>query len=191
MEPAGRLAVGVISLRSDLRPGDIGDVVGLHGRLYAAEHGFDSTFEAYVAGPLASFACAGSPRERIWLAERGGRLVGCIAIVAGEAARSGTGGKTGADAETDTDTDSGAAAQLRWLLVDPAARGCGLGTTLLHGAIEFARAAGYRSVFLWTVEALEAAARLYRAAGFARVERRPLRLWGVDVVEERYELRFP
>ena len=159
-------APGLVAIRTTLRPGDVGEIVRLHGVLYAREHGFDATFEAYVAGPLAAFVIAGSPRERIWIAEREGRVVGCIAIVAA----------------------SDEVAQLRWYLVDPSARGLGLGTMLLSEAISFSRAQGYRSIILWTVSALEAAARLYRAAGFRLGEEKPGRHWSVDVVEQEYEL---
>jgi GNAT superfamily N-acetyltransferase len=155
-----------ITLRTDLRPGDIGNIIYWHGVLYAREYGFDHTFEAYVAGPLADFVLHGSERQRLWLAERQDRLVGCIAIVA-------------ATAE---------AAQLRWFLVDPTVRGQGLGTRLLREAIGFCQACGFRSVLLWTVSSLESAARLYRAAGFRKVEETPGRGWGVDVIEEQYTL---
>jgi GNAT superfamily N-acetyltransferase len=156
-----------VTLRHDLRPGDVGGVVKMHGLLYRDE-GFDATFEAYVASPLAAFVLRGSPRERLWLAERVGTLVGCIAIVA----------------------ESEPVAQLRWYLVAPEARGHGLGTRLLTEAIGFSRDAGYERVILWTVSALETAARIYRAAGFTRVETVPGRRWGVDVVEEKYELNL-
>jgi GNAT superfamily N-acetyltransferase len=158
--------VSAVQVRTSLRPGDIGEIVRLHGILYAHEHGFDPTFEAYVAEPLAKFAISASPRERLWIAERDGAIVGCVAIVAA----------------------SPEAGQLRWFLVDPAARGHGLGARLLDEAIAFGRDRGYRSIVLWTVSALEAAARLYRAKGFARTERKPGRLWGADVVEEKYEM---
>jgi ribosomal protein S18 acetylase RimI-like enzyme len=141
-------------------------VVYLHGVIYARERGFDPTFEAYVAGPLSEFVRAGNPRERLWLAERGGRLVGCVAIVA-------AGPRT---------------AQLRWFLVDPAVRGSGLGKRLLDEAIAFCRDCGYEEVILWTESALAAAARLYRSAGFRKTEEKPGRVWGVDLVEEKYEL---
>src|SRR5262245_58734437 len=158
-----------IVIRTKLQPGDLGEVVRLHGVLYAREQGFDPTFEAYVAGPLATFVRTGSERERIWIAEREGRLVGCVAIV--EA--------------------SPGVAQLRWFLVAPEARGAGLGTRLLREAIAFARDQGNRSVVLWTVSALTAAARLYAAAGFRKVEEKPGTAWGVEVVEEKYELGLP
>src|SRR5438128_2017040 len=155
-----------LTVRTDLRPGDLGSIIHLHGVLYAREYGFDATFEAYVAGPLAEFVRSSSPRERLWIAERDNRIVGCVAIVA-------------ASPET---------AQLRWFLVDPSARGMGLGRKLLHEAVVFARECGYRNVILWTVRALTAAAHLYRAVGFRMVEEIPGRKWGADVVEEKYEL---
>jgi N-acetylglutamate synthase-like GNAT family acetyltransferase len=154
-----------VTLRTSLQPGDLGGIVRLHGTVYARECGFDPTFEAYVAGPLADFVRSHSDRERLWIAERDGRLVGCIAIVA-------------ASART---------AQLRWFLVEPTARGAGLGTRLLEEAVAFCRESGYDNLFLWTVSALTTAARRYQTAGFRKVEERPGRLWGVDVVEEKYE----
>lgn len=155
-----------VTLRTHLAPGDLGELVHLHGVLYAREHGFDHTFEAYVARPLAEFVLAASPRERLWIAECDSRRVGCVAIVA----------------------SSSEIAQLRWFLVDPSARGIGLGKRLLNEAVDFCEASGYRAVTLWTVSALAAAAGLYRRAGFQRVEQKPAKKWGVDVVEEKYEL---
>jgi GNAT superfamily N-acetyltransferase len=152
-----------------LQPGDIGDIVHMHGVIYAREYGFDHTFEAYVAGPLADCVRAASPRDRIWIAERAGEIVGCIAIVAA----------------------SEKVAQLRWFLVDPAARGLGLGKKLIHEALAFCKAMGYRSIILWTVSALTAAAHLYQAAGFKKVEEKPGHQWGVAVIEEKYELILP
>ncbi len=161
-------AAAGIALRYELRPGDVGAVVTAHGLLYSREQGFDATFEAYVAGPLAAFVLRESPRERLWLAERDGRLVGCIAIVA----------------------DREAVAQLRWFLVMPEARGAGLGRRLIEEAVGFCSGAGYDRIMLWTVSALEAAAHLYTSTGFRRVEAIPRRRWGVDVVEEKYELEL-
>ncbi len=157
-----------VTLRDDLRPGDLGRLVWLHGTVYAQEYGFDPTFEAYVAGPLAKFVRQHSARDRLWIAERGARIVGCIAVVGASASQ----------------------AQLRWFLVDPAARGQGLGRALMDAAVQFCGACGYESAFLWTVSALTAAARLYQELGFTKVEERPSHLWGVDVVEERYLLKL-
>jgi ribosomal protein S18 acetylase RimI-like enzyme len=153
-----------IALRHELKPGDLGSIVHLHGTVYAREYGFDPTFEAYVAGPLAQFVLTRSERDRLWIAERGEHLVGSIAIVG----------------------VSDKEAQLRWFLVDPSARGCGLGKRLLNEAMTFCRQCDYESVFLWTVSALTAAARLYRSAGFNEVEEKPGQHWGVAVVEEKY-----
>jgi GNAT superfamily N-acetyltransferase len=152
--------------RNELKPGDIGRIVALHGTIYAQEYGFDSTFEAYVAGPLADFVLNARPQDRIWIAEQDEEIVGCVAIV----------------------STSPNEAQLRWYLVAPSARGHGLGKRLLDAAIDYCRHAGFRSVFLWTVSELDAAARLYRAAGFVKVEEKAERRWGVDVVEEEYVL---
>jgi N-acetylglutamate synthase-like GNAT family acetyltransferase len=159
-------AEGAVALRTELRPGDVGWIVSRHGVLYSREYGFDPTFEVYVAGPLADMVRSASPRDRLWIAERDGRAVGCIAIVA-------AGPRT---------------AQLRWFLVEPDARGSGLGRCLLSEAVAFCKESGYDAVILWTVSALAAAAHLYRSAGFRKVEEKPVRRWGVDVIEEKYEL---
>lgn len=155
-------------MRHDLQPGDLGYIVYLHGPVYAREYGFDSTFEAYVASPLAEFVRSRSDRDRLWIAERDSRVFGCIAIV-------GT-------SETE--------AQLRWFLVDPSARGMGIGRRLISDAVSFCQRRGYESIFLWTVSVLTAAARLYRSAGFEKVEERRVKQWGVDLVEERYVRRL-
>jgi ribosomal protein S18 acetylase RimI-like enzyme len=156
------------TIRHELRPGDLGAIIQLHGTTYAREYGFDATFEAYVAEPLAVLVRTQSRRDRLWIAERESRLVGCIAIVG----------------------VSDKEAQLRWFLVDPAARGTGLGKHLIREAVAHCRETGYESVFLWTVGALETAAHLYRSFGFRKVEANPGRLWGVDVVEEKYVLNL-
>jgi N-acetylglutamate synthase-like GNAT family acetyltransferase len=157
---------GGITLRTTLRSGDLGTIVYLHGVLYARESGFDPTFEAYVAGPLAEFVRSASDRERLWIAERDGQIIGCVAIVAVAAE----------------------IAQLRWFLVDPSARGQGLGKLLLRQAILFCKDCGYKSVVLWTESSLETAAHLYQSVGFRRVEEKPGRMWGRKVVEEKYQL---
>lgn len=157
-----------VTIRHDLRPGDLGRVTAQHGVLYAAEYSFDHTFEAYVAETLGEFGRTARPgRDRLWLAERDGRLAGSIGIVGRE----------------------GGAAQLRWFLVAPEARGRGLGRRLVEEALAFCRAAGYRSVFLWTVNPLTAAARQYTAAGFRPTEEKDLQaMWGTTLAEQRYDL---
>lgn len=157
-----------VTIRHDLRPGDLGRVAEQHGVLYAEEYGFDQTFEAYVAQSLAEFGLSTERgRSRLWLAERDGRLVGSIGMVGRE----------------------GGAAQLRWMLVSPQARGGGLGGRLIAQSLAFCRDMGATTVYLWTVHVLSAAARLYTAAGFRLTEQRPLAaLWGTTLAEQRYDL---
>jgi ribosomal protein S18 acetylase RimI-like enzyme len=157
-----------ITLRTELRPGDLEYIVYLHGVIYARERGFDHSFGAYVAEPLAAMVRAGSPRDKLWLAERAGRIIGCVAMV-------GVSPKT---------------AQLRWFLVDPAARGAGLGRRLLKEAIQFCREAGYEEIVLWTESALQVAAHLYQSFGFRKTEEKPGVIWGVELIEEKYEMRL-
>jgi N-acetylglutamate synthase-like GNAT family acetyltransferase len=156
----------VISIRNDLKPGDVGYITYMHGILYAPMQGWDYTFDGYVAVPLAEFAKSHSSRERIWIAEKGGRIVGSAAIV----------------------KFSEKEAQLRWLLLDPDVRGKGLGRRLLEEALDFCRKAEYSSVFLWTVNTLHAAAMLYQSVGFKETEELTHELWGSIVTEVRYEL---
>jgi N-acetylglutamate synthase-like GNAT family acetyltransferase len=161
------VAPEAVVLRHDLRAGDIGWVIHRHGVVYAREHGWDPSFEAYVAKTMVGFGLRHDPeRERLWLAELDGRTVGSIAIVS---------------AEDD-------AAQLRWFLVEPECRGMGVGRRLIDEALSFCRATGRRRVFLLTVAGLEAAAHLYAKAGFRLVSSVPAHHWGADVVDERWEL---
>jgi ribosomal protein S18 acetylase RimI-like enzyme len=155
-----------VTIRSTLRPGDIGSVIHLHGTLYAAEYGWDHTFEAYVAGPLSEFARSQSKRERIWIIEKGRVFVGSIAIV---------------EASSDE-------AQLRWFLLHPSIRGQGVGRYLMDEAMRFCREMNYSRVFLLTEKSLLAAAKLYEGYGFELTEEKTHELWGSVITEQRYEL---
>ncbi|TFH51813.1 MAG: N-acetyltransferase [Methanothrix sp.] len=157
---------GLVSIRHDLRPGDVGYMTYLHGTLYAPEQGWDHTFDAYVAIPLAEFAKSKSLRERIWIVEKEGRIIGSAAIV----------------------KFSEKEAQLRWLLLHPEVRGRGLGRRLVEDALDFCRDVGYSSVFLWTVNTLPIAAQLYQSVGFKQTDELTHELWGSTVTEVRYEL---
>jgi cytosine/creatinine deaminase len=157
-----------ISIRHHLLPGDVGYITYLHAILYAQQQGWDHTFDTYVAIPLAQFAMRCRPRERIWIAEKEGRIVGCAAII-----------------ELTENI-----AQLRWLLLHPEARGQGLGRRLVEEALHFCREAGYSSLFLWTVSTLPAAAELYRSVGFRETENVTHEIWGGEVTEAKYELEL-
>jgi GNAT superfamily N-acetyltransferase len=158
---------GEVLIRPLGRPGDLGWVVMAHGEVYAAEYGFNGEFEALVARIVADYAAGpDSDREAAWIAEAGGRRVGCVFLVA-----------------KDADT-----AQLRILLVDPAARGQRLGRRLVAECIGFARRAGYRRMMLWTNEPLAAARHIYVEAGFSLVSEEPHHSFGVDLVGQYYEL---
>jgi GNAT superfamily N-acetyltransferase len=148
-------------------PGDLGWVVMSHGEIYAAEFGWNGDMEALVARIVADYAADHDPtREAAWIAELDGRRVGCVFCVAADEAT----------------------AQLRILLVDPSARGRGLGKALVDTCIEFARNASYRRMRLWTNDPLVAARRIYLAAGFSLVAAEPHHSFGVDLVGETYEL---
>jgi GNAT superfamily N-acetyltransferase len=155
-------------IRNNLKPGDMGTIIYLHGVIYEKEYGFDYTFEPYVAEPLSKFILHQSDKERIWIAQKDEKVVGSVAIV----------------------KFSGDQAQLRWLLVDPEARGFGLGKTLVEKAIQFSKIKGYQYVFLWTLDILPVAAELYQSFGFKKTDQKPCRLWGVPLTEHRYELAF-
>jgi DNA-binding MarR family transcriptional regulator/ribosomal protein S18 acetylase RimI-like enzyme len=149
------------------RPGDFGWVVEAHGRLYAAEYNWDQTFEGFVAGIVAKFIeNFDSKRERCWIAERDGENVGSVFVV----------------------KESSTQAKLRMLIVDPKARGLGVGQRLVEECIRFASDAGYRKMTLFTVSQLQSARRIYEAAGFQLVNEHPTHSWGHDVVDQTWEL---
>lgn len=148
------------------RPGDLGWVVQAHGEVYAAEFGWDTSFEALVARIVADYAAGHDPaREAAWIAELGGQRVGCVFCVA-------------ADERT---------AQLRILLVDPAARGRRLGTRLVDECLAFARQAGYTRMRLWTNHPLVAARRIYLSRGFRLIQEEAHHSFGVDLTGQVYE----
>jgi DNA-binding MarR family transcriptional regulator/N-acetylglutamate synthase-like GNAT family acetyltransferase len=133
----------------DRRPGDLGWMVERHGRLYAEEFGWDARFETLVARIVAEMTAAPDPaRERCWIAERDGQRLGCVFLA----------------------KDEDETARLRLLLVEPTARGEGLGRRLVEAAVAFARRSGYREIVLWTHRELHAARRIYAGIGFRKTE---------------------
>lgn len=155
-----------VRIRRADQPGDLGWMIQAHGEAYAAEYGWDSSFEALVARIVADFASQHDPaREAGWIAELDGQRAGCILCVA-------------ADAET---------AELHTLLTLPAARGLGIGGALVRTCMDFGRAAGYRRMVLWTNSVLVAAIRIYLASGFRLTGEEPHHSFGADLVGQTYE----
>lgn len=157
-----------------LKPGDLGWVIGRHGQLYAQEYGWDLRFEALVARIAADYLEHHEPaRENAWLAELGGQTAGCVFLVQAR-------GQSGGPPEPGV-------AQLRMLLVEPWARGRGLGKLLNAECERFATAAGYRRMRLWTNSILLAARGIYQAAGYRLVASQPHHSFGHPLVGETWE----
>ncbi|TQK44700.1 MarR family transcriptional regulator with acetyltransferase activity [Streptomyces sp. SLBN-118] len=149
-------------------PGDLGWIVQRHGALYAAEYGWNADFEGLVARIVADFAQDHDPHlERVWIAELDGRPVGSVMCVR---------------------DDAPATARLRLLLVEPDARGHGLGDLLVRTVVDFARDVGYRDLVLWTNDVLAGARRIYQRAGFTLVAEKPHRSYGADLVGQDWRL---
>jgi GNAT superfamily N-acetyltransferase len=161
-----KVSLDEISIHTELRPGDIGYVIHLHGVLYAKEYGYGLQFESYVAKGLAEFYEKYDPeRNRVWVCEHNDRIIGFLLLM-----------------------DRGTAAQLRYFLIEPEYRGLGLGSRLLNLYMDFLRECGYKESYLWTTHELSTAALLYKRLGFQRTEEKESAVFGKPLREQRYDL---
>ena len=155
-----------ITIRSELRPGDIGYVTYMHGALYHREHNYGLQFENYVAKGLCEFYETYNPdRSRIWACEHQDRMIGFLLLM-----------------------DRGHAAQLRYFLIEPEYRGIGLGSKLMTLYMDFLHVCGYRESYLWTTHELSTAALLYKRHGFQLTEEKESTAFGKPLREQRYDL---
>ncbi len=152
------------------QPGDMGWVVHRHGVIYAQEYGYDEGFEALVAEIVAEFIQGFDPRrERCWIAEKEDEIVGSVFLV----------------------KKSKTVSKLRLLLVEPSARGLGIGQRLVGECVRFARQVGYKKVVLWTQSELKGARHIYQQAGFQLGQEKPHQSWGRDdLVSETWQLKL-
>lgn len=155
-----------ISIRTELRPGDIGYVTYMHGALYHREYNYGLQFESYVAKGLCEFFEKYNPeRNRIWACEHHDRVIGFLLLM-----------------------DRGEAAQLRYFLIEPEYRGIGLGSKLMSLYMDFLRECGYTQSYLWTTHELSSAAFLYKRHGFTLTEEKESTAFGKPLREQRYHL---
>ena len=161
-----KLSLNDISIRTELRPGDLGYVVHMHGALYGKEYNYGIQFESYVAKGLCEFYEKYDPtRSRVWICEHNNRMIGFLLLM-----------------------DRGESAQLRYFLIEPEYRGIGLGSKLINLYMDFLRECGYKTSYLWTTHELTTAANLYKRYGFQLTEERESNAFGKPVQEQRYDL---
>lgn len=161
------MTIDNIRVRHDFRPGDLGYVIHLHGRLYGIEYGYGVGFEMYVAEGLREFyEQYDAEKDRLWLCEHGDRIIGSLLLM-----------------HRDND-----AAQLRYFLIDPEYRGIGLGNRLMKLYLDFLHERGYKSSYLWTTNEQETAAAIYLRYGFTLTAEKDSTAFGKPLKEQRYDL---
>jgi GNAT superfamily N-acetyltransferase len=162
-----KIKVDEVSIRTTLQPGDLGYVIHRHGKIYGDEYGYGVSFESYVAGGMYEFYQGYDPsKDRVWIAEHDHRIVGFLLLM-----------------HRDDQV-----AQLRYFYLEPEYRGIGLGRKLMSLYMQFLRACGYKSSYLWTTHELSAAAALYKQEGFKLTEEKTSTAFGKPLKEQRYEL---
>lgn len=155
-----------ISIRTQLKPGDIGYIIYLHGALYGKEYEYGVQFETYVAKGLCEFYEKYDPRRnRVWICEHNDKVIGFLLLM-----------------------DRGDSAQLRYFLIEPKYRGIGLGSKLMNLYMEFLQECGYQKSYLWTTHELTTAANLYKQFGFQLTEETESTSFGKPLREQRYDL---
>lgn len=160
------ISLNDVSIRTELRPGDIGYVTYLHGSLYHREYNYGLRFESYVAKGLSEFCEKYTPeRNRIWACDHNDRMIGFLLLM-----------------------DRGHAAQLRYFLIAPEYRGIGLGSKLMNLYMSFLHGCGYKESYLWTTHELSTAAFLYKRHGFQLTEEKDSTAFGKPLKEQRYDL---
>ncbi|HEY8969259.1 MAG TPA: GNAT family N-acetyltransferase [Puia sp.] len=156
-----------IVIRTELRPGDIGYVIHLHGRLYKEEYNYGIAFEAYVAQGMYEFYQQYDPaKDRVWICEHRNRIVGFLLLMHRD----------------------GNVAQLRYFILEPEYRGIRLGKKLMELYMEHFKSAGYQGSYLWTTHELATAASLYQRHGFVQTEEKASEAFGKSLYEVKYEL---
>ncbi len=154
-----------ITIRSELRPGDIGHITSRHGVLYAQEYGWGIGFESYVAAGLHEFYREYDiAKDHIWIAEHEGKIIGSILV-----------------------KSRGESAQVRYFYIEPGYRGIGLGKKLWSFAMDFVTTCGYKKAYLWTAEELREAAKLYTSTGFRLTQEKESMTFGTRAIEQRYD----
>jgi GNAT superfamily N-acetyltransferase len=160
------ISLSDIVIRTDLRPGDVGFITYLHGKLYSEEYKYGIEFETYVASGLAEFHKNYKPAtNRVWICEHENKMIGSILLM-----------------------DRGESAQLRYFLIEPSYRGIGLGQKLMDLYIEFLKQCGYKGSYLWTTNEQSSAAHLYEKYGYVLTEEKESTAFGKHVREQRYQL---
>jgi GNAT superfamily N-acetyltransferase len=161
-----KIPLDEISIRTELKPGDMGYVIYMHGNLYKKEYDYGIQFESYVAKGLCEFWEKYHPeRNRVWVCEHDGRMIGFLLLM-----------------------DRGKAAQLRYFLIQPEYRGIGLGSKLMSLYMDFLQGCGYKESYLWTTHELSTAAFLYKRVGFQLKEEKESTAFGKLLKEQRYDL---